>query len=247
MVDIENHNDITKFFYIIYNNLLEKNNENKFAYNLVLFLKKFCFVQFKNIKNVKSLILNLKFKYKFAYKLCILLYIKCDLFHKLSKIYNFDFAINETKTLELVVTKLQVLHNNILYINAFDLYSYKKINDNIDMLNNDLKKESNSWEYETRNEIIHSLVLLVKHFGLKELELMGVKLIKYSDTINMTFKELSKYYNKQIVKVENTLKLRKQFCESFIELEKAFVMALITFDHEIYFDDFEILIKQKTN
>jgi hypothetical protein len=74
---------------------------------------------------------------------------------------------------------------------------------------------------------------------------MNVKLITYSETLNMSFKELSKYYNKQVLKIEKALKNRKQYCDSFIEIEKAFVMSLITFDDKIYFDDFDIIINSK--
>ena len=74
---------------------------------------------------------------------------------------------------------------------------------------------------------------------------MGVKLLTYSETLDMTFKELSKYYNKQILKIDKSLKARKQYCDSFIEIEKSFVMALISSDESLDFDDFEIIIKQK--
>lgn len=245
MTDIENCDDITKFFYIMYDSLLTNKNQNKFASNLCCLLKTFCFGDFKNILNIKILTLNLKQDYRFAYKLCLLLYIKCDLFHKLANIYQLDLKSNETKILELIVKKLGSIHDDILYINAFDLYSYKHdINDNIDDISTGIDTQS-TWEFETRNEIIRSLVLLVEHFTIEVLEKMNVKIIMYSDTLNMSFKELSKYYNKQVVKIDKALKNRKQYCDSFIEVEKSFVTALITFDDEIYFDDFDIVIKSK--
>lgn len=245
MTDIENCDDITKYFYIMYDSLLTNKNQNKFASNLCSLLKTFCFGDFKNILNIKILTLNLKKDYTFAYKLCLLLYIKCDLFHKIANIYQFNLKSNETKILELVVKKLNLIHDDILYIEAFDLYSYKvNIGDNVDNISTEINTRS-TWEFETRNEIIRSLVLLVEHFTLEVLKNMNVKIITYADTFNMTFKELSKYYNKQLVKIDKALNLRKQYCDSFIEVEKSFITSLITFDDTIYFDDFDVVIKSK--
>jgi len=244
MDTLDNYDDITKFFYVMYDSLLKHKNQNKFACNLVSLLKNFYFTNFKNIKNIKKLTLNLKHEHQFAYKLCLLSYIKCDLFYKLSNMFDFNQNVNETKILELIINQLNIINNDIMYIDSFDLYSYKKINDNIDMISNTEQKQT-IWEYETRNVIIQSLVLLVEHFTLTELKKMGVKIIKYSDTFDMSFNELSKYYNKQLVKIYNCLQLRKQYCESFIEVEKSFIMALINFDDIIYFDDFDIIVKYK--
>lgn len=247
MTNIENVDDITKFFYVIYDILLTNKNQNKFASNLCCLLRKFCFGDFKNILNIKILTLNLKKEYQFAYKLCLLSYIKCDLFHKLANIYQFDLKSNETKTLELVVKKIYLIHDDILYVDAFDLYSYKtNIGDNIDNISTVINTQL-TWEFETRTEIIRSLMLLVERFTIEVLKKMNVKIIMYKDTINMSFKELSKYYNKQVVKIDKALKLRKQYCDSFIEVEKSFITALISFDDTIYFDDFDIVVKSNEN
>lgn len=240
-IDFENYDDITKFFYVMYENLIAHKNQNNFAGNLNTLLKVHSFGDFKTIKDIKILILNLKSEYKFAYKLCLLSYIKCDLFHKIANIYSLDLKLKEGKILELVVKKLNEIHNNIEYINAFDKYSYKTTMGSEVLSNTNM----NMWEFETRREIINSLILIVERFGIEDLKTMSVKIITYGDTLTMSFKELSKYYNKQIMHIKKSLKMRKQYCDSFIEIEKSFVMALITFDETIEFDDFDIVIESK--
>lgn len=237
--------EMTKFFYIIYDILISTKDQNKFACNFNALLKSFPFGNFKNILNIKMLILNLKNEFPFAYKLCLYSYIRCDLFHKLANIYGFDFDSTENEVFELIVEKLYAIKNDISYINAFRFFSYKKefANELGVLSNNDKTKVL--WEFEMRNEMIRSLVLIVEYFKLDALKSMNVKLIKYSETLDMSFKELSKYYNKQIILISKSLKTRKYYCDSFVELEQSFIDALLTNDDKIHFDDFEIVVKME--
>jgi hypothetical protein len=247
MTSLENCDDITKFFYIMYDSLIITKNQNKFAGNLSGLLRNFNFTNFKNIINIKILILNLKKEYTFAYKLCLLSYIKCDLFYKIIILFPHIFGDNVTPTdqnsLELVTKKNNKVHDDLFYIEAFDLYSYKlsKSEESVD----NAKTTSNVWQFETRIEIINSLVLLVEYFTHDILKHMNVKLITYAETKEMTFKQLSKYYNKQVLVIKKSLKKCKQYCDSYIEVEKSFVMALLTCDDTIYFDDFDVVIETK--
>ena len=172
--------------------------------------------------------------------MCLLSYIKCDLFNKLIKNYSFDVTLCEPDICTIVIKKSLEICEHMKYIHAFDIYTHKP-DYKIDCINDN--KLSSLWEIDTRNEIIQSLVSIVNYFSLNFLKLIGIKIITYAETLEMSIKELVKYYNKQILLIEKALKLNKYYCDSYVELETEFATSLITSNDNINFNNFEIIIR----
>lgn len=233
-------NNTTKIFYAIYIELLEEFDQISFVNNFCCFLNKFKFTEICKIKNIKHLIYNLKYDYLLAYKVCMLAYIKCEMYNKISKFITFDN--NEEKKINDVITnEYSTLCNDYLYINTFDYYvnGQDVENENATVVKENIK----TWENATKNIMIENLIYLVKYFSLEKLKLMGVKLITYEDATKMNFNEMSKYYNKQIVKINKNIGKKKEYCYIFIKMHETLLLTLNTFDNKIDFSDLKINIE----
>ena len=247
---MENCDTLTKLFYIIYDNLLTNNNQNKFINNFCELFKKFNFKNFNKIINVKTLILNLKAEFQLAYKICILAYIRCDIYYKINKFIKFDSCdeLHESNVLEIITKEHNELLKKYNYITAFKTYDRDfKINDtdiNANISENKTENTNNLlWEHDTRNEIINNLILIVEYYTINVLKTLDVECISYGDVCDMTFIRLSNYYKQQLEKIKKSLKKQKQYCSAYIEVEKSFIMTLLTDDNDIYFDDFDVVVE----
>ena len=258
----------TTKFYIIYHNLLEDKNEKQFVLMLTDLSSSMKKSDFNEIKNVKTLIFNLKKeKLFFSYKMSLLMYIKFELCERINEIFENDCQIYN---LEFVVEKIQELKRSEVYIESFKVLPLyvkplNEINIRIDKneddsgafvtpasdddnLNNNNKKNYNPcsvWYEETRIEIINRFHLLRNYFGIDRLKKYKIKSITYEEIYGMQYKKLAKYHNKIITKIKREIKKCVQMLNAYLEVEKHYVTSMLTSSSDLELDSFSLIIEDQ--
>lgn len=258
---------VTKF-YIIYHNLLENKNEKQFVMLLADLIKIMTLNEFNEIKNIKGLIFNLeKEQLLFSYKMSLLVYIRYSLHSKLKEACERDFD-----SLESIVNKLSELQKYDSYMNSYKTLpqvikplnelnisaSTPYISDSDSDRDDDqcetltetklpLKDMCAAWYLETRLEIINRFFYLREYFGLESLQKFKIKNATYEEICKMPYKKLCKLYNKIITKIKKELKKQLQLCEAYLEVEKQFIVSMLTSNTELDLDNFSLVIEEEVD
>lgn len=235
---------ITKQFYLIYHGLLTNKNESEFIVSLNNITFKHSISLFIEIKNIKALIFNLaKENLFFCYKMCLLTYVKSDLFNKIC--YFMNDNDDNKNSLEKIVINMKQLKQHTIFINAFTTFPQKLKecedgrSDESDTLNKD------AWYEETRIEMYNRLQQLVAYFGLKIYKIFQIKKKSNNKLIQLSYKKICNYYNKIIYKIKKGIKKYIQLCEVYLEVEKTYVTSMITSDPNLDLDEFDLVIEQE--
>ena len=227
------YDSMTIQFYLICHSLFESKNENIFAANLSKYIETIQIKDFKNINNVKNVILNIKHeKLLFAYKMALICYAKSQLSSQISKYLKLKCNCD----IVFIVNKIKSLKQDEQYMKSYLLI--QPLNKLMGMQN--VKDDFNykydkftSWYFETRIDIINRLSCLRNYFGLEMLQLFKIKNTSYEEIINFDFKKLAKFYNKVIMKIKENIKMLLEICDAYLEVENVFVTSLMNVNSSI--------------
>ncbi len=240
-INFEKYDPISLQFYLMYHLLLKTKNEKQYVVCLSQFTESIKLNDFAKIDNIKSLIFNLKSENLFyAYKMTLLVFAKCEKSMEAALIFGVDSDCNTS----FIVNKLTSLKNDSMYIDSYKIIplSIKPLgeqmqlseqityecDDNCEEL---IKLPERSWYFETRIDIFNRFEYLRNYFGLKRLQDFKIKNTTYDEVYNMSFKKLVKFHNKIIEKIKKGIKKSMKLCQSFIDIEKTFISALMSPDN----------------
>jgi hypothetical protein len=167
---------------------------------------------------------------------------------KINNYMNYNKYANSTEKMEQIIMYAKYIKILKKYIHAFKLISNKQnfIND-YENINNNSNKIKNKYEHnlfiENKKEIVNRLILLVNNFGIKILKIFNVELIDYITIDNMDYTDILQYYNVSIKKIKSSLEKIIYLTDTFIEIEKTYVMILITSDPNITPNMIDIIIE----
>jgi len=261
--------EITKHFYLIYHTLLTNKNESEFVLGLNKIMYEHNISLFVNVKNVKALIFNLSNEnLLFSYKMCMLMYIKSDLYCKIDYFLNTGirhfsdkkFCVsalpiptseetekqNNIDALEKIIISLKKLKEHMVFINAFNVFPSKlkcSDNDGLGKLEECKIINKEPWYNETKIEMINRLQQIVKYFGSRIYKIFGIKKKSNQKIMELSYKKMCNYYNRTITKIKKGIKKYVQLCEVYLEIEKAYVTSMITSDPNMDLDDFDLIIE----
>ena len=247
--------NITTEFYVIYYNILHTKDENAYIKNLGKLINESSdnLIEFSKINNIKKLIFHLEENnLLIAHKISLLNYVKIDIFIKLLKLKS-DSQINailesNVKLFEKIILIQDNLCNKLNYINAFNEFS-SNINDNSFLNDSDNIVTNNSnkhlviWCTDTKQELINRLILLTENYENSFLSTINIKFITYNDVKNMSFNLLVKYYNKTVKSIKTYLKKYIKLCNAYVEIEKTYILTLITLKTTISLDNFDLVLE----
>lgn len=219
--DEYSYDNITIEFYKAYYCLFTNDDEKTFIIKLIKIMDNFGIIRFKTITNAKKLILLMKNRYPFLYKICLFAYIKSDLVNKL---LNFS----DTKNIEFLHKYITIdifefnnmLNNEMYYLNAFN--KFPNIKNNI-IENYDIFDESMVLE------IISRFKLLTTHFGEKMLLNMKLEKITASEIYKMDYNKIIKYYNDVINKIKKYMMRYSNICNAYINIECEYLKCVKAF------------------
>lgn len=235
---------ITKQFYLVYHALLTNKNESEFILALNNITCKHSISLFTDIKNIKALIFNLaEEKLFFSYKMCLLTYVKSDLFNKICYFMK-DNHDNENSS-ELIVMNMKRLKQHIMFINAFNTFPQKLKEFDDGRIDESGTATKDAWYEETKIEMYNRLQQLVAYFGLNIYKIFEIKKKSNDKVMELSYKKTCNYYNKIINKIKKGIKKYIQLCEVYLEVEKTYVTSMITSDPSLDLDEFDLVIEQE--
>lgn len=234
---MEQCDDITKIFYVIYHELITNKNESIFVRNFDEIIEKHNIKNFVAILNVKRMIYYLKDKFLLAYKLCLLAYIRSDLLKKCSFCYN-----------ESIIKLTDKIDNYLEYIKSYNKIKPISSLDN-DEFDDDEGKTLNkdSWYYETVDEIHKRLILLTKYFGVDFLSNIGIEKMSNIELNEFNSTQLIKFYNNTIKKITKGLKTIHHYCNALIDVEYTYAKTILSHVPDDDTDEFYIIVTEKTD
>jgi hypothetical protein len=161
--------------------------------------------------------------------------------NKLSELQNHDSYMNSYKTLPQVI--------NILVSTPYSSDSDSDDNQCETLTETKLpvKDMCTAWYLETRIEIINRFFYLREYFGLELLQKFKIKNVTYEEICKMPYKKLCKLYNKIITKIKKELKKQIQLCDAYLEVEKQFIISMLTSNTKLEFDSFSLAIEEEVD
>lgn len=227
-------NNITKKFYIIYHKLLINKNEYEFSKELDEILEQCNVENFITIPNIKKIIYYLKNKHIFAYNICLLSYIRSSLLKK----YSFSHSDSPIIIIDKLNNYLEYItsYSQINPISDLDNDVFFNIDDEEKTLNKD------AWYTATIQEIYDRFLLLTKYFGVDFLLMLGIKQISYDELHSFNSIQLINFYNKIIKKITKKIKNFQDHYNALIDIEFVYARTILTGIFDNITNEYDIIV-----
>ena len=230
-------------FVSLYEQLISNNNEILYIAGIV---KKYTdneleqFIKNENIRD--KLIKLLSNKMILSYKTTLLIYAKSTIYNKLCNLKSIavinDIFDQQYNALQTVIYTNMILRNSKIYMGSFNKFFLFTKKDG------KIIKADEILAYEIRHEIYNRLQNLIEYFGMFTLMRMNIPKKKYSVLNSMDCNDLIEYYNNVTMKIKKNIDNYLCYCDSYMELEKIFMLTIINknIDMKINNFDFNIVV-----